>query len=79
MLLHHFYDTGFYCIYCILYIIQVFIVYIVLHTVNRSGIDLNKDDYYVLVILIPLLNITRYTIDMAPMKGMVMQNLLLDR
>ena len=52
MLLHHFYDTGFYCIYCILYIIQVFIVYIVLHTVNRSGIDLNKDDYYYYIILL---------------------------
>ena len=46
MLFHHFCDTVFYCIYCILYIEQVFIVYIVLHTVNRSGIDLNKDDYY---------------------------------
>ena len=46
MLFHHFYDTGFYCIYCILYLEQFFIVYIVVHTVNRSGIDLNKDDYY---------------------------------
>ena len=47
MLFHHFYDTGFYCIYCILYLEQFFIVYIVLHTVNRSGIDLNKDDYII--------------------------------
>ena len=46
MLFHHFYNTWFYCIYCILYLEQVFIAYIVLHTVNRSGIDLNKADYH---------------------------------
>ena len=56
MLFHHFYDTGFYCIYCILYLEQVFIVYIVLHTVNRSGIDLNKDDYYYIVFYVSQAN-----------------------
>ena len=50
MLFHHFYDIGFYWIYYILYFEPVFIVYVVFHTLNRSGIDLKQDDYFIISI-----------------------------